>query len=138
VERMKESDALVDAANTGMGTFQPKTRYLKYEKFFHHMVHRRLCDPTNKPHDPIPYVDVKSEHDRLEKFSAHKTDLGSSKIMTYFHVTEAEMRLTTRKLENFGYIESYCGVHNDPKSVGKLKTSYNLKLSWHGRLPNHK
>jgi hypothetical protein len=47
-KRMKEVEDARDDANTGMGTFQLKPRHLEGEELFHHMVQRRIFDPTNQ------------------------------------------------------------------------------------------
>jgi predicted GIY-YIG superfamily endonuclease len=45
---------------------------------------------------------------------------GSAGIMSYAHGDVATMKLTTRKLANLGYVNSYGGIQNDPERIHRL------------------
>jgi hypothetical protein len=54
-----EAETVMGGTPAGLDIFQLlKQKYMKCKELFHHVVQKRLCDPTIKYHDSSPCMDI--------------------------------------------------------------------------------
>ena len=113
----------------GLSMFQLTPQGLKGIKLFKHMIQMRHRTSLTQQVEPSGFLDCEIKDDQREVLDPSSHDLTHGQIMKQAGGKGARLKVAKRKLDNLGYVKSFCGVMNSDERMNRMKNNFELAAS---------
>ena len=127
VEAAKEHSSKV---TDGLDTFMLKPVGIKCQALLEHMTKfRKRTVKKRKNSKPSMHLDIDVNETQVSILNPTLNDTAEGSIIEGVGGKGARFKLSKRRLDNLGYINSHCGIQNGEKRMDRLKSQLELTES---------